>query len=111
MILPAPPYFYVINTRMDQRLAASQSCVYVPSSLQRTVRSISSWSGSYRGSSATYLTQVPQLLERFLGTGIVLASMPLDLQRRSNLIEPKCIKNVAIYVFMAKSPFLTDNST
>lgn len=65
-----------------------------------TICSISSWAGSKSGSGALYLTQVPQLLLRLLGTGIVRASSPFDLHRRSYLIDPKCIKKVAIYVFI-----------
>ena len=72
----------------------------MPSSLQMTICSISSWAGSKRGSGAVYLTQVPQLDDRLRGTGMVRASYPLALHMRSYLIEPKCIKNVAIYVFI-----------
>ena len=61
-----------------------------------TICSISSCAGSKSGYGAMYFTQVPQLLLRLLGTGMVRASSPLDLQRRSNLIDPKCMKNVAM---------------
>jgi hypothetical protein len=53
-----------------------------------------------------YFTQVPQLELRFLGTGMVIAWIPLDLHNLTNLIDPKCMKNVAIYVVIAITPVL-----